>query len=192
MYVLLSASLINMYMYCIYMYMYTMYVILFPFFTIYTVHANVTAWVYILPCCLTLLASFFLPSHLSFTLKHVYLFLFLWISCIYLAMPAPLPSRIGRTGRVGNPGLATAFFNDESRTVSSDLLELLEESKQEVPSWLRDLHFEMKLLPKMKYEEMRERQRQKWRGQRYWLYSYMYSVHDYNRIYMYRYMCCCM
>jgi superfamily II DNA/RNA helicase len=70
--------------------------------------------------------------------------------------------RIGRTGRVGNPGLATTFFNDDSRTTSSELLVLLEESKQEVPSWLRDLHFEMRILPKIKRDEMRQRQRGKW------------------------------
>ena len=74
--------------------------------------------------------------------------------------------RIGRTGRVGNPGLATSFFNDDSRTVSTDLLELLEENKQEVPSWLRDLHFQMKILPQIKREEMRQKQKDKWR-QRY-------------------------
>ena len=63
--------------------------------------------------------------------------------------------RIGRTGRVGNPGLATAFINDDSGPVCRDLVDLLEENKQEVPSWLRG----MKVHPKMRYEEMRQRQR---------------------------------
>jgi ATP-dependent RNA helicase DDX3X len=49
--------------------------------------------------------------------------------------------RIGRTGRVGNPGLATAFFSDDNHSVCAELIELLEETKQEVPSWLRDLQF---------------------------------------------------
>lgn len=64
---------------------------------------------------------------------------------------------------MGNPGLATTFFNDDSRSVGSDLVELLEEGKQEVPSWLTDLHFEMKLMPQRRREEMRARQRENWR-----------------------------
>ena len=44
--------------------------------------------------------------------------------------------RIGRTGRVGNIGLATSFFNDKNTNIVRDLLELLIEAKQEVPEWL--------------------------------------------------------
>lgn len=44
--------------------------------------------------------------------------------------------RIGRTGRVGNVGLATSFFNDKNRNVARDLAELLIESNQELPDWL--------------------------------------------------------
>lgn len=44
--------------------------------------------------------------------------------------------RIGRTGRVGNTGLASSLFNEKNRNVAPDLLELLTESKQEVPEWL--------------------------------------------------------
>ncbi|CAG5113770.1 Oidioi.mRNA.OKI2018_I69.chr2.g7860.t1.cds [Oikopleura dioica] len=44
--------------------------------------------------------------------------------------------RIGRTGRVGNIGLATSFFNDKNSNIVRDLLELLIEAKQEVPEWL--------------------------------------------------------
>ena len=44
--------------------------------------------------------------------------------------------RIGRTGRVGNLGLATSFFNDKNRNVAKDLVDILVEAKQEVPSWL--------------------------------------------------------
>merc|ERR1719348_2323610 len=44
--------------------------------------------------------------------------------------------RIGRTGRMGNLGLATSFFNDKNRNLVKDLVELLAESNQEIPSWL--------------------------------------------------------
>ncbi|XP_037944563.1 ATP-dependent RNA helicase bel [Teleopsis dalmanni] len=47
--------------------------------------------------------------------------------------------RIGRTGRMGNLGVATSFFNDKNRNICSDLLELLIETKQEVPSFLEDM-----------------------------------------------------
>uniref|UniRef100_A0A8C6T5V0 RNA helicase n=1 Tax=Neogobius melanostomus TaxID=47308 RepID=A0A8C6T5V0_9GOBI len=50
--------------------------------------------------------------------------------------------RIGRTGRVGNLGLATAFFNDKNSNITKDLLDILVESKQEVPSWLESLAYE--------------------------------------------------
>jgi len=44
--------------------------------------------------------------------------------------------RIGRTGRVGNLGLATSFFNDKNRNVVCDLMSLLIETKQEQPEWM--------------------------------------------------------
>ncbi|XP_026466509.1 LOW QUALITY PROTEIN: ATP-dependent RNA helicase bel-like [Ctenocephalides felis] len=44
--------------------------------------------------------------------------------------------RIGRTGRMGNLGVATSFFNDKNRSLCKDLIELLVESKQELPSWM--------------------------------------------------------
>ncbi len=47
--------------------------------------------------------------------------------------------RIGRTGRMGNLGLATSFFNDKNRNLTRDLIELLIETKQELPSWLENL-----------------------------------------------------
>ncbi|KAL8459752.1 hypothetical protein ACS0TY_031612 [Phlomoides rotata] len=40
--------------------------------------------------------------------------------------------RIGRTGRAGNSGLATAFFSDNN----TSLADLMQESNQEVPAWL--------------------------------------------------------
>ena len=72
-------------------------------------------------------------------------------------IPYPLSHlRIGRTGRVGNPGLATAFFSDDNHSVCGELIELLEETKQEVPSWLRDLQFELKVSPRRQQEKWRQ------------------------------------
>jgi len=47
--------------------------------------------------------------------------------------------RIGRTGRAGNTGTATAFFNRGNRGVVRDLIDLLKEANQEVPPWLETL-----------------------------------------------------
>lgn len=47
--------------------------------------------------------------------------------------------RIGRTGRMGNLGVATSFFNDKNRSISADLVELLVETKQELPNFLEDV-----------------------------------------------------
>ncbi|KAH9933388.1 P-loop containing nucleoside triphosphate hydrolase protein [Fomitopsis serialis] len=44
--------------------------------------------------------------------------------------------RIGRTGRAGNTGIATAFFNRGNKNIVRDLLELLREANQEIPAWL--------------------------------------------------------
>jgi ATP-dependent RNA helicase DDX3X len=44
--------------------------------------------------------------------------------------------RIGRTGRVGNVGMATSFFNDKNRNIARDLAELIVEANQELPDWL--------------------------------------------------------
>lgn len=38
--------------------------------------------------------------------------------------------RIGRTGRMGNLGLATSFFNDRNRNLANGMLDLLVEAKQ--------------------------------------------------------------
>lgn len=43
--------------------------------------------------------------------------------------------RIGRTGRCGNTGTAIAFVNHKNNNVLRSLYDLLEESKQEIPSW---------------------------------------------------------
>lgn len=50
--------------------------------------------------------------------------------------------RIGRTGRAGNTGSATSFFNRGNKNIVRDLIELLKEAKQEVPSWLEAVAME--------------------------------------------------
>lgn len=47
--------------------------------------------------------------------------------------------RIGRTGRAGNTGISTAFFNRGNRGVVRDLIDLLKEANQEVPSFLETI-----------------------------------------------------
>ncbi|CAL0333088.1 unnamed protein product [Lupinus luteus] len=44
--------------------------------------------------------------------------------------------RIGRTGRAGKKGLATAFFNDNNANLARSLADLMQEANQEVPAWL--------------------------------------------------------
>ncbi|KAM5582313.1 DEAD-box ATP-dependent RNA helicase 37 [Rosa sericea] len=44
--------------------------------------------------------------------------------------------RIGRTGRAGKSGLATAFFNENNSSLAKSLADLMQESNQEVPAWL--------------------------------------------------------
>lgn len=50
--------------------------------------------------------------------------------------------RIGRTGRVGHTGLATSFFNDKNRNISRDLIDILSDAKQEIPSWLESMGYQ--------------------------------------------------
>ncbi|KAK9836174.1 hypothetical protein WJX81_006875 [Elliptochloris bilobata] len=47
--------------------------------------------------------------------------------------------RIGRTGRAGKKGLATAFFTDKDSGMAKPLAELLQETNQEVPGWLQGM-----------------------------------------------------
>ncbi|KAK8135272.1 hypothetical protein PG984_003212 [Apiospora sp. TS-2023a] len=47
--------------------------------------------------------------------------------------------RIGRTGRAGNTGHSTAFFNRGNRGVVRELLDLLKEANQEVPAFLETI-----------------------------------------------------
>ncbi|KAK2966296.1 hypothetical protein RJ640_018107 [Escallonia rubra] len=46
--------------------------------------------------------------------------------------------RIGRTGRAGKTGLATAFFSDKNLPIAKALAELMQEANQEVPTWLTE------------------------------------------------------
>jgi len=47
--------------------------------------------------------------------------------------------RIGRTGRAGKPGLATAFITEDNVNIIPKLLEILSESGQEIPAWLENM-----------------------------------------------------
>jgi len=54
-------------------------------------------------------------------------------------MPASIDDyvhRIGRTGRAGNHGRATSFFNDQDTSLAADLVQVLQETNQEPPAWL--------------------------------------------------------
>ncbi|WVR08489.1 ATP-dependent RNA helicase ded1 [Kwoniella sp. DSM 27419] len=50
--------------------------------------------------------------------------------------------RIGRTGRAGNTGTSTAFFNRGNSSIAAPLVGILTEAHQEVPSWLVDISSE--------------------------------------------------
>ncbi|KAH9479746.1 ATP-dependent RNA helicase ded1 [Psilocybe cubensis] len=50
--------------------------------------------------------------------------------------------RIGRTGRAGNTGISTAFFNRGNKNIVKDLVELLREANQDIPNWLETVAHE--------------------------------------------------
>jgi len=51
--------------------------------------------------------------------------------------------RIGRTGRAGNLGNASAYYNnEENRGIARDLVALLKETNQQIPSFLFNVQFE--------------------------------------------------
>jgi len=50
--------------------------------------------------------------------------------------------RIGRTGRAGNTGLATAFLNRGNKNIVRELMDLLSEANQEVPAFLGSINSE--------------------------------------------------
>lgn len=47
--------------------------------------------------------------------------------------------RFNFTGRMGNLGVATSFFNKRNQNLASGMLDLLVEAKQEYPSWLESM-----------------------------------------------------
>jgi len=47
--------------------------------------------------------------------------------------------RIGRTGRAGHVGFATAFFNEKNYNIARDMVDLMEECGQEIEPWLHDV-----------------------------------------------------
>ncbi|KAG8912361.1 DEAD-box ATP-dependent RNA helicase [Tulasnella sp. 408] len=50
--------------------------------------------------------------------------------------------RIGRTGRAGNVGVSTAFFNRNNKNIVRELIDLLKEANQEIPEWLQSIAHE--------------------------------------------------
>ena len=49
--------------------------------------------------------------------------------------------RIGRTGRCGNNGNAISFVNETNKPVIKPLMQLLKESKSQIPQWFADLYY---------------------------------------------------
>jgi len=49
--------------------------------------------------------------------------------------------RIGRTGRCGNNGNAISFVNETNKPVIKSLMQLLKESKSDIPQWFADLYY---------------------------------------------------
>jgi len=47
--------------------------------------------------------------------------------------------RIGRTGRAGNTGFAMSFICDKNRNIIRELIDLLVENGQDVPSWMENM-----------------------------------------------------
>lgn len=47
--------------------------------------------------------------------------------------------RIGRTGRGGETGTAISFFTDGNSKLARDLVQIMEEAKQEVPEQLKNM-----------------------------------------------------
>ena len=57
--------------------------------------------------------------------------------------------------RVGNLGLATSFFNEKNRNICRELLELLAETRQDIPSWLESMAYEVKQQARIKQQNKR-------------------------------------
>jgi ATP-dependent RNA helicase DDX3X len=56
-----------------------------------------------------------------------------------VCLPASPLRSIGRTGRAGKKGLATAFFAEKDTGIAAKLVEILTETNQEVPAWLQNM-----------------------------------------------------
>ncbi|KAM7263763.1 hypothetical protein ACFE04_001446 [Oxalis oulophora] len=91
-------------------------------------------------------------------------------------MPKDIESyvhRIGRTGRAGKSGIATALFSDKNSSLASQLVELMAEAKQEVPPWLKEY---AESSPYMNNGGSRGNSRSRFGG-------YDYRSHDYQSSY---------
>ncbi|CAM1501746.1 Fc.00g037300.m01.CDS01 [Cosmosporella sp. VM-42] len=60
--------------------------------------------------------------------------------------------RIGRTGRIGNRGLATSFYGERDEPIGSVLTRTLLETKQEIPDFLQEYVPEGEALESLKFE----------------------------------------
>ena len=52
--------------------------------------------------------------------------------------------RIGRTGRVGNTGVAISFINERNKPIIKDLYSLMSKLNQEIPSWFESMYANVK------------------------------------------------
>ena len=50
--------------------------------------------------------------------------------------------RIGRTGRVGNKGMAISFYNDKNKVIAEDLVKEMIKAKQEIPDFLQKFNYD--------------------------------------------------
>ena len=52
--------------------------------------------------------------------------------------------RIGRTGRVGNSGIAISFVNEGNKPIIKDMYLLMKKLNQEIPSWFENMYSSVK------------------------------------------------
>ena len=50
--------------------------------------------------------------------------------------------RIGRTGRVGNKGMAISFYNEKNKVIAEDLVKEMKKAKQEIPDFLEKFDYD--------------------------------------------------
>mmetsp|Transcript_71789 Transcript_71789/g.64485 ORF Transcript_71789/g.64485 Transcript_71789/m.64485 type:complete len:795 (+) Transcript_71789:143-2527(+) len=70
--------------------------------------------------------------------------------------------RIGRTGRCGNNGNAISFVNETNKPVIKPLMQLLKESKSQIPQWFADLYYKFS-----SYNYSNSYGKNKWNNNRY-------------------------